>query len=282
MLRSLLIFVFIITCGTTWAQEKIELNIYHTNDMHSRIEPLPDNFSEKQNAGKGGIVRRITFMEQERKKDPELLLLDCGDFSQGTPYYNIFKGQTEVDFMNLCKYDVATIGNHEFDFGQENMRERYLQAHFPIVCANYQVKGTILEDVVKPYVILHRKGLKIGIFGLGTRLEGMVRYVNYKGIDYLDPAQCANEIATYLKEKEKCDLIICLSHLGWQNDVNHPDGDEHMIANSRYIDLVLSGHTHTYMVKPRYVRNLDGKETPVYQMGKNTAYMGHITLTFTK
>ena len=263
------------------AQEIIKLEIYHTNDMHSRIEPFPQDYSTPQMADKAGIVRRVTFLEAERQKDPELLLFDCGDFSQGSPYYNLFKGSTEVEFMNLCKYDVGTIGNHEFDFGEENMKRIFQEAKFPIVCANYTVEGTPLEGVVKPYTILYRKGLKIGVFGLGAEMDGLVQAKNYVGMKFLNPIDVANEVAQKLKEEEKCDLVICLSHLGWQESMTRPYCDGNLAAHTRNIDVILGGHSHTYMEHPRMIKNLDGKEIPVTQMGKNAMWVGHLTLTFT-
>lgn len=263
------------------AQETIKLEIYHTNDVHSKIEPYPADYATQHMADKAGFVRRVTFMEQERLKDPELLLFDCGDFSQGSPYYNLFKGSTEIGFMNLCKYDVGTIGNHEFDFGEENMKRIFQEANFPIVCANYTVEGTVLEDIVKPYTILYRKGLKIGVFGLGPQMEGLVQEKNYKGIHFLEPAPVANEVARKLKEEEHCDLVICLSHLGWFNTPTKYS-DSNLVQNTRNIDVVLGGHTHTYLEHPMMVKNLDGKEVPISQMGKNAQWVGHLTLTFEK
>lgn len=274
----LLLFLAVLT---SQAQEVIRLEIYHTNDVHSKIEPFPTDYATQRMADKAGFVRRVTYMEQERLKDPELLLFDCGDFSQGSPYYNLFKGSTEIGFMNLCKYDAGIIGNHEFDFGEENMKRIFQEANFPIVCANYTVKGTVLEDIVKPYTILYRKGLKIGVFGLGPQLEGLVQEKNYKGMTFLDPIPVANEVAQKLKEEEHCDLVICLSHLGWFNSPTKYS-DSNLVQNTRNIDVVLGGHTHTYLEHPMMVKNLDGKEIPISQMGKNAQWVGHLTLTFEK
>lgn len=274
----LLLFLAVLT---SQAQEVIRLEIYHTNDVHSKIEPFPTDYATQRMADKAGFVRRVTYMEQERLKDPELLLFDCGDFSQGSPYYNLFKGSTEIGFMNLCKYDAGIIGNHEFDFGEENMKRIFQEANFPIVCANYTVKGTVLEDIVKPYTILYRKGLKIGVFGLGPQLEGLVQEKNYKGMTFLDPIPVANEVAQKLKEEEHCDLVVCLSHLGWFNSPTKYS-DSNLVQNTRNIDVVLGGHTHTYLEHPMMVKNLDGKEIPISQMGKNAQWVGHLTLTFEK
>lgn len=277
-----LFFALLFIGGQAGAQQQVVLNIYHTNDSHSRIEPLADNYPDTKMAGKAGVVRRVTLMDSLRMADPDLLLFDCGDFSQGSPYYNLFKGSTEVDFLNLCHYDAGTIGNHEFDFGMDNMVRIFTDARFPIVCANYDVKGTVLESVVKPYVILHRKGLKIGVFGLGPRLEGLVQEKNYRGITFLNPVTCAEKTASLLKEQEHCDVVICLSHLGWFFNPSNEYGDEYMVAHSKHIDLVLGGHTHTYMNEPRWVENKEGRPVPCFQVGKNAQYIGHVQMIIEK
>ena len=264
------------------AQNVIKLEIYHTNDMHSRIEPFSKDYEKADMADKAGFVRRVTFIEKARKQDPDLLLFDCGDFSQGSPYYNLFKGSAEIEFMNLCKYDAATIGNHEFDFGKDNMKRIFQEANFPFVCANYTTEGTVLEGIVKPYTILYRKGLKIGVFGLGPKLEGLVQEKNYQGIIFLDPINTANEMARRLKEEERCDLVICLSHLGWFEKDSANYGDKRLASETRNIDVILGGHTHTYMTKAKRVPNLDGKIVPVTQMGKNGQWIGHLTITLEK
>lgn len=159
------------------AQQSVGLNILQTSDTHSRIEPISPHAAD-QSAGKGGVLRRVAFVEHYRAEHPGVLLFDCGDISQGTPYYNMFKGELEVKMMNLMKYDAMTIGNHEFDFGLENMARLFRLASFPVVCANYDVSGTVLEGLVKPYVVLQREGLRIGVFGLSPRLEGLVQASN--------------------------------------------------------------------------------------------------------
>lgn len=251
------------------------LLVVHTNDTHSCVMPLNRNLSDTAQADKGGFVRRIALVEQLRKQDPDLLLFDCGDFSQGSPYYNLFHGEVEVRLMNRMRYDACTIGNHEFDFGLENMRRIFQMAEFPVVCANYGFKGTPLEDVVKPYVVLERKGVRIGVFGLSPEMEGLVAEENYRGVTYEDPVQAANRVAAHLKLEERCDVVICLSHLGW----NIPGmNDEKLIKGTRYIDVVLGGHSHTYFRNPERVVNADGQEVPCNQMGKNGRFVGTLRL----
>lgn len=253
--------------------------IYHTNDMHSRIEPYPDDFASADFSGKGGMLRRATFLESKKKAHDAVLLFDCGDFSQGTPYYNLFKGDVEISMMNEMHYDAGTIGNHEFDFGLDNMARLFRMAQFPIVCANYDFSNTVLKDLVKPYVVLHRFGLKIGVFGLGPELEGLVLKANYGATKFENPITAANRVAELLRKKEKCDLVICLSHLGWEiNEFS----DDKLIANTRNIDLVLGGHSHTFFQKPKWIKNLDGKQIPVQQMGKSATFVGEMIVTLKK
>ena len=262
----------------TWAQGK-QLVILHTNDTHSTIMPLNPNLSDKNVAGRGGFLRRMEFLRQQREQTPDLLLFDSGDFSQGSPYYTMFKGDVEVGLMNRMHYDAVTIGNHEFDFGLDNMARFFRMADFPIVCANYDFTGTPLEELVKPYIIIKRKGVRIGVFGLCPPLEGLVEANNCQGVKFLDPVAKANEVATLLKNKEKCDFVICLSHLGWQTDLVD---DHDMISGSRNIDLVLGGHSHSYLENLEFVKNADGVDVPVDQNGKHGIWIGRIVVNLKK
>lgn len=275
-LISLWVCLLVVTAA---AQSTKEIYLFHTNDMHSRIEPFPENYQDTLLAGKAGMVRRATFISQQREIHPDLLLFDCGDFSQGTPYYNIYKGEVEISMMNEMRYDAGTIGNHEFDFGLENMACLFRLAEFPIVCANYDVTGTVLEGLVKEYVVLHRDGIKIGVFGLGAQLEGLVAKASYGDVKFEDPVSEAQRIADLLKMQEKCDLVICLSHLGWKGE---PYSDVELIENTCNIDVVLGGHSHSYFEKPEYYKNLDGVEVPLQQMGKHAAFIGKMVLTLQK
>lgn len=275
-LISLWVCLLVVTAA---AQSTKEIYLFHTNDMHSRIEPFPENYQDTLLAGKAGMVRRATFISQQREIHPDLLLFDCGDFSQGTPYYNIYKGEVEISMMNEMRYDAGTIGNHEFDFGLENMARLFRLAEFPIVCANYDVTGTVLEGLVKEYVVLHRDGIKIGVFGLGAQLEGLVAKASYGDVKFEDPVSEAQRIADLLKMQEKCDLVICLSHLGWKGE---PYSDVELIENTCNIDVVLGGHSHSYFEKPKYYKNLDGVEVPLQQMGKHAAFIGKMVLTLQK
>jgi 5'-nucleotidase len=264
------------TCAT--AQNK-QIVVLHTNDTHSTIMQLNPNLTDKNLAGRGGFIRRLEFLKQQRKENPDLLYFDSGDFSQGSPYYTLFKGDVEVGLMNMMGIDAATIGNHEFDYGLENMARLFKLANFPIVCANYDFTGTPVEGLVKPWIIIKRNGVKIGVFGLAPKLDGLVEKHNCEGVKFLDPVAKALEVATMLKKKKKCDVVICISHLGWDTDL---DDDIEMASGSRYIDLILGGHSHTYFEELRYVKDLDGKNVPVDQNGKHGIWIGKMVVNLAK
>lgn len=272
----IIIVCMLLTVLTTDARRHKQLVILHTNDTHSTIMPMSHQLPDTMKADRGGYLRRIAMVKEERSKNPDLLLFDSGDFSQGSAYYTMFKGDVEVELMNQMGYDAATIGNHEFDFGLENMARLFREAKFPIVCANYDFTGTCCEGLVKPYIILKRNGLKIGVFGLSPKMAGLVAAKNCEGVKYYIPGQVALETATMLKRKKKCDIVICISHLGWET--GEADDDRDMISHSRDIDLVLGGHTHTYMKEMEYVKNMDGQPVPVDQNGKHAIYVGKLVV----
>lgn len=275
LLISLLSYLLAVS---TVAQQK-QLYILQTSDTHSRIEPIAADAADKY-AGMGGVARRAAFVKSYRDQHPGALLFDCGDISQGTPYYNFFQGELEVKAMNLMGYDAMAIGNHEFDFGMENLARLCRLADFPVVSANYDVKGTVLEELVKPYVVLHREGIKIGVFGISPKLEGLVQADKCAGITYKDPIATAVEVVALLKEKERCDVVICLSHLGIQQGDGTSEGyDNDLVAKTKGIDLILGGHTHTFMEKPAVYLNEAGQSVPIMHVGKNGAYVGEISLT---
>lgn len=275
LLISLSLVISCLSLNPIMAKQK-RLVILHTNDTHSTILPVSNQLPDTVKAGRGGFLRRIAMLKEERQKNPDLLLFDSGDFSQGSAYYTMFKGDVEVGLMNMMGYDAATIGNHEFDFGLDNMARIFRMATFPIVCTNYDFTGTPCEGLVKPYVILKRNGVKIGVFALAPKMEGLVSAKNCVGVKYLDPGQVALETATMLKKQLKCDVVVCISHLGWQS--NRDQDDLYMIPRSRYIDVVLGGHTHTYMQQLEYVNDLDGRPVPVDQNGKHAAFVGKLVL----
>ncbi|MBM6991793.1 MAG: metallophosphatase [Prevotella sp.] len=274
-IRTIILSIFSLLAGTLFAQK--ELVILHTNDVHSCIMPQSQNLADTMLAGRGGFIRRIAMLEQERQKTPGLLLFDSGDFSQGSPYYTLFKGDVEVGLMNQMHYDALTIGNHEFDYGLKNLARVLGALKCPVVCANYKFHQYGLDKIVKPYIIIKRNGLKIGVFGLGPEFEGLVGRENYEQTEYLDPIKSAQQTADLLRRK-KCDLVVCLSHLGWEEQGM---GDQMLISHTRGIDLVLGGHSHTYFQALRYVKNLDGKDIPVDQNGKMGLFVGKMEISLT-
>lgn len=269
-INDILLCCFFVFLPLTATAQK-QLTILHTNDTHSTILPLNPNLEDTMKAGRGGYLRRINMLKEERRKDPDLLLFDSGDFSQGSGYYTMFKGDVEVGLMNEMHYDAATIGNHEFDFGLDNMARLFKMAQFPIVCTNYDFSGTVCEGLVKPYIVLKRKGVKIGVFALSPKLKGLISDKNCPGVKYLDPAKVALETATMLKKDMKCDMVICISHLGWDMG---GDDDSYMIKGSRNIDVVLGGHSHSFLERLEYVNNMDGKPVPVDQNGNHGIFIG--------
>ena len=244
------------------------LTILHTNDTHSQVEPKAD--------GRGGYARRMGLIARERKADNNLLLVDAGDFSQGTPYFNLYHGRVEIEAMNRMGYDAVALGNHEFDNGLDTLAVVLQTAAFPVVCANYDFTGTPLADIVKPYTIIRRGGLKIGIFGLGCDPHGLIADKNFMPAKYLEPYPVAQQMADTLRSLH-CDIVICLSHLGTCGKVAGDVCDTAMVARTHGIDVVIGGHTHRLYDHLR-IANLEGDSVPVCQMGKSGAYLGKIVL----
>jgi 5'-nucleotidase len=271
----LVIIVSMLCISTLVAKGRKEVVILHTNDTHSSIMPLKEALPDSMLAGRGGFLRRIAMLREEREKHPNLLLFDSGDYSQGSSYYTMFKGEVEVGLMNQMGYDAVTIGNHEFDFGLENMARLFRMANFPIVCSNYDVEGSPLEGLVKPYITLMRDGVKIGVFAVCPPMKGLVATKNYGKLKYLDPAVTAQKYIDILRRKEQCDVVICLSHLGWKETEPH---DEQIISKIEGCDLVLGGHSHTYMEEMEYAPDKTGKLVPDNQNGKHAVFVGRLVL----
>ncbi len=256
-----------------------KITILHTNDVHSHIDPFgPDH---GRNANKGGVARRATIIENIRKENPNTILLDAGDIFQGTPYFNFYGGELEFKLMSMLKYDVATIGNHDFDNGIEGLHAQLPNAQFKFVSANYDFTNTVMDTWVKPYEILIKDGIKIGVFGLGIQLEGLVTKELYKETKYLNPIEIAQDMSNILKTEEQCDLVICLSHLGYDYK-SQPDkmSDLHLARNTEDIDLIIGGHTHTFLDKPTVVKNKKDKDVLVNQVGCYGLYLGRIDFYF--
>ena len=250
---------------------KRSLTILHTNDMHSQIDPFPEDSAY---AGLGGMAARSALINEIRSSTPNVLLLDVGDIFQGTPYFNLFGGELEVELMNKMKYDATTVGNHEFDNGMEGLRKGLEWADFPYLSANYDFSNTILKSDIDPYHIFNRGGIKVGVFGLGIELDGLVAPRLFKGTKYLDPIDVSKEMVQQLK-REKCDLIVCLSHLGYR--YKHSKVSDQVLASEvSEIDLILGGHTHTFMDAPEILTNDQGFKSTINQVGWAGLKLGRI------
>ena len=256
------------------------ITILHTNDTHSQIEPF--DISHHKFANKGGVARRASLVQKVRKENPNTLLLDAGDIFQGTPYFNYFGGEIEFKLMSLLKYDAATLGNHDFDNSIEGFHHQLPNANFDFVCANYDFKNTILNTLVKPYKIFFKDGIKIGVFGLGIELHNLVSPELFKETNYLDPIEITKDITRELKENENCDLIICLSHLGYHYKNTQKVSDLKLAAATKDIDLIIGGHTHTFLPKPTLVKNINNETVLVNQVGAYGVNLGRIDFYFDK
>ena len=251
------------------------ITILHTNDTHSQIDPLPAN---DRNAGKGGVARRATLVKKIRAENPNTLLIDAGDVLQGTPYFNFYRGEVEYKAMSAIGYDVGTLGNHEFDNGVEALAAALKFANFDLVSTNYDVKGTALEGRIKPYVVKTVGGVTVGLFGLGISPVALITPADFKGITYNDPVVAAREVVKTLREKERCALVVCMSHLGYY--VNGERGDSFVASQVDGIDFIAGGHTHTFMEKPVMQKQPCGAETMIFQVGKSGINVGRVDFTF--
>ncbi|WP_296313890.1 bifunctional metallophosphatase/5'-nucleotidase [Winogradskyella sp. UBA3174] len=256
-----------------------KITILHTNDVHSHIDPFGPE--DARNANKGGVARRATLVESIRKENPNTLLLDAGDIFQGTPYFNYYGGELEFKLMSMLKYDLATIGNHDFDNGINGLYKQLPHANFDFVSANYDFSNTVMDTHVKPYKIFVKNGIKIGVFGLGVQLDGLVDKNMYKETVYNYPIEIAQDMSRILKEEQNCDLVICLSHIGYYYK-NSPDRvcDLSLAKATKDIDLIIGGHTHTFLPKPTIEKNSIGKNVLVNQVGAYGLYLGKVDFYF--
>ena len=256
-----------------------QITILHTNDVHSHIDPFGPE--DGRNANRGGVARRASLVESIRKENPNTLLLDAGDIFQGTPYFNYYGGELEFKLMSKLKYDAATIGNHDFDNGIDGLYAQLPHAKFDFLSANYDFSNTIMDTHVKPYKVFVKDGIRIGVFGLGIELDGLVDKNMYKETVYLDPIEIAQDMSRILKEEESCDLVICLSHIGY-NYSNRPEkvSDLILASKTKDIDLIIGGHTHTFLPKPTVTKNVEGKNMLVNQVGCYGLILGRIDFYF--
>ena len=251
------------------------ITILHTNDTHSQIDPLPANDA---NAGKGGVARRATLVKRVRQENPNTLMVDGGDVLQGTPYFNFYKGEVEYKAMSAIGYDAGTLGNHEFDNGVEALAAALKFANFDIVSANYDVRGTVLEQRVKRYVVKTVGGIRVGLFGLGVSPVGLITPENFKGVTYIDPVVAARDVVKKLREEERCTFVVCMSHMGYYE--NGERGDSFVASQVDGIDFIAGGHTHTFMKEPVRQTQPCGAKTLIFQVGKSGIYVGRVDFTF--
>ena len=257
--------------------DTIQLTVLHTNDTHSHIDPFPADHAKYPN--QGGVMRRAGLIEQIRAENNHVLLVDAGDIFQGTPYFNMYHGELEMKLMSKMGYDAATIGNHDFDAGIEGFDKTLSHVNFPFVCSNYNFDDTILNGKTKTHQIIEKGPLKIGIIGLGIELDGLVSKNNFKDTQYLDPIEKAQENADFLKNEANCDFVICLSHLGYQYN-SKKVCDTIVAQETSNIDLIIGGHTHTFLKAPSVFKNKVGKQVLVNQVGWAGINLGRIDFSF--
>lgn len=260
------------------ARETTRLVVLHTNDVHSRLDPFP--MDGGRNQGLGGVATRAQVIEQIRKQNEQVLLLDAGDIFQGTPYFNIYNGEPEIKAMTAMQYDACTMGNHDFDAGIENFALQMTKASFPCIVSNYDFTGTPMETKALPYKIIRKGRLKVGIYGLGIKLKGLVPDNLYGKTVYQDPIQKSREVAEYLKKNEKCDFIICLSHLGYKYKEGNAIGDDILARETQFTDLIIGGHTHTFMDEPAVFKDKNGSDVVVNQVGWGGIKLGRLDFSF--
>ena len=258
-----------------------QLTILHTNDQHSRIEPFEASYT--RNPNQGGFARRAALIQKIRGEQNNVLLLDSGDTFQGTPYFNFFGGEIEFKLMSMMGYDASTMGNHDFDNGLAGFKKVKPNAKFPFLCSNYDFKNTILDGETEKYKIFNKNGIKVGIFGVGIQLAGLVGKKDYGETEYLDPIEIAQQYSDFLTNEKKCDLVICLSHVGYDyRDDPKKISDKILAAKTDGIDLILGGHTHTFLPEPQSFMNRNGKNVLVNQVGWAGLLLGKIDFYFDK
>ncbi len=253
------------------------LTILHTNDTHSRIDPYPDN--DPNFPGQAGYARRAHLIKKVREDNSNLLLLDAGDIFQGTPYYNLYGGKVELKLMSKMGYDAAAFGNHEFDNGLDGFLDVLPYANFPFLIANYDFSNTILKGKTKEYIIKEKNEKKIGIYGLGIQFEGLVSRAMYGDTVYIDPIEKAREVENILRKRHRCDLIICLSHLGFNYEDDRVS-DTVLAEHTMNTDIIIGGHTHSLLDPPAQIQNQAGKTVYIAQAGYGGAYLGRLDVFF--
>jgi len=257
----------------------VQLTILHTNDFHSHIDPFPKDAA--RNAGEGGMAKRAAMIRQIRSEQKNVLVFDAGDIFQGTPYFNYYKGELELKLMTEMGYDAATIGNHDLDNGLEGLDSQLKYAGFPFINSNYDFSETILAGKIIPYKVFKKQGIKIGVYGLGIELNGLVSKQNYGKTIYLDPLEQALKMEKFLKEEKKTDLVVCLSHLGYAYK-EKKISDLNIASETYHTDLIIGGHTHTFLKQPDSITNKSGQIVLVNQVGFGGLILGRIDYFFEK
>lgn len=255
----------------------VKLTVLHTNDVHSRVDPFP--MDGGRNEGRGGVAKRAALISKIRAAEEHVLLLDAGDIFQGTPYFNFYGGELEMKLMSAMKYDAATIGNHDFDGGMDGLLKQLPHANFPLLNVNYDFSDTVLDKKIEAYKIFNKGGIKIGVFGVGIELDGLVPKKLYGNTIYNDPLASANNTARLLKNELDCDYVICLSHLGFKYE-NSKISDHTLAASSSDIDLILGGHTHTFLREAIKLPNALGEDVIVNQVGWAGLLLGRLDIVF--
>lgn len=278
-MKQLYILTFLLCFQlAAFGADKVKLVILHTNDTHSQIEP-----SEKSSlatSDMGGYARRMGVIEKIRSEEKNVLLFDAGDYSQGSPYFNFFNGRIEIDALNRMKYDAVTMGNHEFDNGIDTLAAIIQNLRVPLISSNYDVTNSVIRGFVKPWIVIKKAGLKIGVMALNVNPESLILDSNIRDVNYLDPVAKAQEVSDYLKNKEKCDLIICLSHLGSDKDSKSVN-DFEIAAKTKFIDVIIGGHSHS-MLENIKTKNAEGRDVIIAQMAKSGFYLGRIDIQLSK
>lgn len=271
--------LLVLVCLTPVYSAEVPLVILHANDLHSQLEPFPA--SDTKQGNKGGILRFEALCRQVRAKEPNVLVFVSGDMVQGTPYFNFFKGEAEMLLLNFIKPTAVTLGNHEFDNGIDQLAVMLKHARFPIVCTNYDVEDTPLSGKIQSWLVVRCGQLRVGVVGANINLEGRIDKNNRMGLKYLDPIEMVERTALWLREDKKCDLVVCLSHLGYEARGTTPD-DLKLAARTRSIDVIVGGHSHTLMREPKVVKNLDGEDVIINQCGKSGVVIGRLDLLVRK
>lgn len=248
-----------------------EFVMLFTNDFHSQIEPL--SMEETYNAGRGGIKRIKVLVDSVRAAEPNVLLADAGDLVQGTYYFSLLNGVVEMMVIDELGYDVRTIGNHEFDKKMIGLGDMLALSKVPVVASNYDFSRTNIADYILPSTIIETGSVKVGFIGLNVRLQNLVDPTACEGVEWQNAINVADIEAQKLRN-QGADIVIALSHLGYEK-TDEDYYDRGIALNTKYIDMIIGGHSHTFLNRPDYVTNLEGDKVPVVQTGSKGICLGY-------